>query len=320
MHSPSLDDFLRYTPVSPSIFAYSPLSPRISPFSPYLCSAVGYVHDASSRPRRRHVDLRHIEAAALGQCRGKFDVESISIAADGISVGLLNAPIRQVADLLVGEMGHIICYGDSVARCHAPRPTCHAPRPTCRGEARFTVGLARGAIRLRRSPCATRRRRTSRSCARGPAAQRRDQRARHAGQRPPLAFWRPAAPRQGPLARDVHHLDMSACAVPLGASPFPREVDPNLAAVERARADIAKLKEVGIEAELGEGRFDHIRDENGDGVYHVWAGADGGGGKYVNGIYQPNHMENDGIVSMLATETLEERARGNSANVDAVAE
>mgnify|MGYP004543981511 CR=1 FL=1 len=84
---------------------------------------------------------------------------------------------------------------------------------------------------------------------------------------------------------------MSACAVPLGASPFPREVDPNLAAVERARADIAKLKEVGIEAELGEGRFDHIRDENGDGVYHVWAGADGGGGKYVNGIYQPNHMD-----------------------------
>ena len=55
------------------------------------------------------------------------DVESISIAADGISVGLLNAPIRQVADLLVGEMGHIICYGDSVARCHAPRPTRHAP-------------------------------------------------------------------------------------------------------------------------------------------------------------------------------------------------
>ena len=116
------------------------------------------------------------------------------------------------------------------------------------------------------------------------------------------------------------HLDLSACAVPLGASPFPREVDPNLAAVERARADIAKLKEVGIEAELGEGRFDHIRDENGDGVYHVWAGADGGGGKYVHGIYQPNHMENDGIVSKLATETLEERTRGNSANVDAVAE
>ena len=76
-----------------------------------------------------------------------------------------------------------------------------------------------------------------------------------------------------------------------------------MAAVERARADIAKLKEVGIEAELGEGRFDHIRDENGDGVYHVWAGADGGGGKYVNGIYQPNHMENDGIVSKLATGT-----------------
>ena len=56
---------------------------------------------------------------------------------------MLNAPIRQVADLLVGEMGHIICYGDSVARCHAPRPTCHAPRPTCRGEARFTVSRAR---------------------------------------------------------------------------------------------------------------------------------------------------------------------------------
>ena len=194
MHKPlvwRLDDFLRYMyiPVSPSIFAYSPLSPRISPFSPYLCSAVGYVHDASSRPRRRHVDLRHIEAAALGQCRGKFDVESISIAADGISVGLLNAPIRQVADLLVGEMGRIICYGDSVARCHAPRPTCHAPRPTCRGEVRFT------ASRAVRSGCGGRRVQQGdvaphEAARRGPAAQRRDQRARHAGQRPPLAFWR----------------------------------------------------------------------------------------------------------------------------------
>jgi len=66
-----------------------------------------------------HLDLKHIEVAAINECDGKFAIDGpIAPSVDGVSAALLEEPLRMAFESVVQQLGPILCFGSRHLALH----------------------------------------------------------------------------------------------------------------------------------------------------------------------------------------------------------